>query len=208
MQLISHKIEFPDVNQSSSDGLLAYGGDLSVKRLILAYSSGIFPWFESDQPILWWSPDPRFVLFPEDLKISKSLKKTIENEAFKITTNTCFREVINSCSQTERKGQDGTWITQNMIEAYCKLHDLGYATSVEVWQEDKLVGGLYGVNINNHVFSGESMFSKVSNASKVGFALFVEQSTYKLIDCQVYTKHLERFGAKYIPRSDFIKLLN
>ncbi|MCB0461317.1 MAG: leucyl/phenylalanyl-tRNA--protein transferase [Flavobacteriaceae bacterium] len=207
MYLLTDKIEFPDVNLASIDGLLAYGGDLSVERLILAYSKGIFPWYEKGEPILWWSPDPRFVLFPEDLKVSKSLRKTIQNNKFKITKNKAFREVMTSCAQTKRKGQRGTWITSNMIESYYKLHEMGYATSVEVWQNNNLVGGLYGVDLNNGVFCGESMFSHVSNASKVGFVSFVENSKFKLIDCQIHTNHLESFGAKHISRDNFIKLL-
>jgi len=208
MHLLSDKLEFPDVSKATSDGLLAYGGDLSIERLILAYSKGIFPWFEKGEPILWWSPDPRFILYPEDLKVSKTLQKTIDKNEFSITINNNFRAVITACANTKRKGQGGTWITPGMIDAYCNLHLLGLATSVEVWQKQQLVGGLYGVNLNNDVFCGESMFSKVNNASKVGFVTFVETSNYKLIDCQVYTKHLENFGAKHIPRVEFIKSLN
>lgn len=207
MYLLSDKIEFPDVNLASIDGLLAYGGDLSVERLILAYSKGIFPWYEKGEPILWWSPDPRFVLFPEDLKVSKSLRKTIQNNEFIITMNKAFREVMTSCAQTKRKGQRGTWITSNMIESYYKLHEMGYATSIEIWQNNNLVGGLYGVNLKNGVFCGESMFTKVSNASKVGFVWLAENLNFKLIDCQIHTEHLESFGAKHISRDSFIKLL-
>ncbi len=205
MYLLTNKIEFPDVSKASYDGLLAYGGDLSTERLILAYSKGIFPWFEEREPILWWSPDPRFVLVPNDLKVSKSLKKTIQNNEFQITTNKSFREVIIACAKFKRKGQNGTWITSAMIDAYCNLHNLGFAKSVEVWEDNILVGGLYGVDLNNGVFCGESMFSTVSNASKVGFATFINNSSYKLFDCQVYTKHLESLGAKYISRNMFIK---
>jgi leucyl/phenylalanyl-tRNA--protein transferase len=208
MFLLTDKIEFPDVNLTSFDGLLAYGGDLSVERLILAYSKGIFPWYEKGEPILWWSPDPRFVLFPEELKVSKSLQKTIKSNAFQITINKAFKEVMISCAQTKRKGQRGTWITSEMIESYYKLHKLGLAISVEVWQDDKLVGGLYGIDLNNNVFCGESMFSKVSNASKVGFVTFIKNTNYKLIDCQLHTKHLESFGAKHISRDRFIDFLN
>jgi leucyl/phenylalanyl-tRNA--protein transferase len=205
MYLLTNKIEFPDVSKASYDGLLAYGGDLSTERLILAYSKGIFPWFEEREPILWWSPDPRFVLVPNELKVSKSLKKTIQNNEFQITTNKSFREVIIACAKFKRKGQNGTWITSAMIDAYCNLHNLGFAKSVEVWQDNILVGGFYGVDLNNGVFCGESMFSTVSNASKVGFATFINNSSYKLFDCQVYTKHLESLGAKYISRNMFIK---
>ena len=205
MYLLTEKIEFPSVSQASTEGLLAYGGDLSTERLILAYSKGIFPWFEEREPILWWSPDPRFVLVPNELKVSKSLKRTIQNNEFQITTNKSFREVIIACAKFKRKGQNGTWITSAMIDAYCNLHNLGFAKSVEVWQDNILVGGLYGVDLNNGVFCGESMFSTVSNASKVGFATFINNSSYKLFDCQVYTKHLESLGAKYISRNMFIK---
>ena len=208
MYLLTDKIEFPEVNLASSDGLLAYGGDLSVDRLILAYSKGIFPWYEKGEPILWWSPDPRYILYPDELKVSKSLKKTIKNNEFKITKNKAFRDVMESCAQTKRKGQRGTWITSEMMESYCQLHKLGLAISVEVWQNNNLVGGLYGIDLNNGIFCGESMFSLVSNASKVGFVTFVERSNYKLIDCQLHTNHLESFGAKHISRDSFIKLLN
>ena len=207
MYLLSEKIEFPSVSQASSEGLLAYGGDLSSERLMLAYSKGIFPWFEDRKPILWWSPDPRFVLFPNELKVSKSLKKTIQNNEFQITTNKSFKDVITACAKFKRKGQSGTWITSAMIDAYCNLHHLGFAKSVEVWQNNVLVGGFYGVDLNNGVFCGESMFSTVSNASKVGFATFINNSGYKLFDCQVYTKHLESLGAKHISRNTFIKSL-
>ena len=146
MYLLSHKMEFPDVSLASHEGLLAYGGDLSAERLILAYSKGIFPWFEESEPILWWSPNPRFVLFPEELKVSKSLRKIINNQVFSITSNKCFEEVISECAAIHRKGQKGTWITQEMIKAYCQLHKLGYAKSVEVWKGKELVGGFYGVD--------------------------------------------------------------
>ena len=152
MYLLTEKIEFPSVSQASTEGLLAYGGDLSTERLILAYSKGIFPWFEEREPILWWSPDPRFVLVPNELKVSKSLKRTIQNNEFQITTNKSFREVIIACAKFKRKGQNGTWITSAMIDAYCNLHNLGFAKSVEVWQDNILVGGLYGVDLNNGVF--------------------------------------------------------
>jgi len=208
MYLLSDKLEFPDVSQASHDGLLAYGGDLSAERLILAYSKGIFPWFEEGEPILWWSPNPRFVLYPSELKVSKTLRKTINNNKFQITRNKSFKAVVTACAKVKRKGQSGTWITSKMIDAYCALFDLGYANSVEVWLNNKLVGGLYGIAINKHVFCGESMFSKISDASKVGFATFVETSNYKLIDCQLHTNHLEKFGAKYISREDFIKTIN
>lgn len=208
MQSLSEKIEFPDISEATFDGLLAYGGDLSSQRLVYAYSNGIFPWYEKDEPILWWSPDPRFVLYPDDLKVSKSLAKIIQKKEFNVTVDKAFKEVVVACAQAERKRQSGTWITPEMINAYCDLHHLGLAKSVEVWQNDKLIGGLYGVDLNNGIFCGESMFSLVSNASKVGFVTFIKNTNYKLIDCQVYTKHLESLGAKHIARNEFLKLLN
>ncbi len=207
MQLLNEKLWFPDVDQASDEGLLAVGGDLSVERLLLAYRSGIFPWFDAQSPILWWSPNPRFVLFPQKLKVSKSMKQVLRNKPFKVTENKAFNKVILECSKIERKGQDDTWITKNMIAAYQKLHEMGHARSVEVWQNETLVGGLYGVDLQNGVFCGESMFSKVSNASKVGFITFVENSKYKLIDCQVYTNHLASLGAEDLPRKQFVEFL-
>jgi len=208
MHILTDKIEFPDVETATEDGLLAIGGDLSVERLLLAYKKGVFPWFEIDQPILWWSPDPRFVLYPEDLKVSKSMRKLFRQSKFDVTYNKAFRQVIEACAVISRKDQEDTWITQYMILAYCKLHELGFAISVEVWEDNQLVGGLYGIDLKNGVFCGESMFAKVSNASKYGFISFVQQSEYKLIDCQIHTNHLESLGAKNISRSKFIKLLN
>ncbi len=207
MYYLNQNIEFPKVSGASKEGLLAIGGDLSIERLVLAYQSGIFPWFSDDEPILWWSPDPRFVLFPEKLSVSKSMKQVIRNKAFTITVNCAFKDVINECSQGKRIGQPGTWITQSMIDAYVDLHLAGFAKSVEVWQNDKLVGGLYGIDLGNGVFCGESMFSKVSNASKFGLINFIQSSNYKLIDCQLPTNHLESLGAKDIPRDEFLKYL-
>ncbi|MTE26286.1 leucyl/phenylalanyl-tRNA--protein transferase [Winogradskyella ouciana] len=207
MHFLTQKIKFPDVSKASADGLLAIGGDLSTERLIHAYSHGIFPWFEAEEPLLWWSPDPRFVLFPKDLRVSKSTRQVFKKNLFSVTVNKDFNAVIAQCSNTKRKGQLGTWITKDMIEAYKKLHQLGYAKSVEVWQNDELVGGLYGVDLGNDVFCGESMFAKVSNASKVGFITFVQNSDYKLIDCQLHTKHLESLGGKHISRQEFLKYL-
>ena len=207
MYFLSQKIEFPDVSEASTDGLLAIGGDLSKERVLYAYSKGIFPWFQDEDPILWWSPDPRFVLFPEDLKVSKSMKQILKKKTFTVTENKAFNEVIENCSKAKRKGQHGTWITPEMIEVYIALHQLGYAKSVEVWQKDKLVGGLYGMDLNNGVFCGESMFAKVSNASKVGFITLVQNSNYKLIDCQLHTTHLESLGGKHISRDEFLKFL-
>ncbi|MFL1010875.1 leucyl/phenylalanyl-tRNA--protein transferase [Flavisericum labens] len=208
MQYLTRKIWFPDVNQATQEGLLAVGGDLSIERLLLAYKTGIFPWFEDYSPILWWSPDPRFVLFPENLKVSKSMKQVLRRKKFNVTVNKAFREVVSQCSKIKRTGQDGTWITERMMEAYQNLNELGYAKSVEVWEGSSLVGGLYGVDLNNGVFCGESMFAKVSNASKVGFITFIQNSNYKLIDCQIHTKHLESLGAEEIPRNVFVDFLN
>ncbi len=207
---LSENIIFPEVNEAE-DGLLAIGGDLSVERLTLAYQSGIFPWFSSDQPILWWSPDPRFVLFPKELKISKSMRSLLRKESFKITKNHAFSEVISNCKNVSRRDQEGTWITPEMKEAYIALHHLGLAISYEVWDENEnLVGGLYGIQLGK-VFCGESMFANVSNASKYAFIKFVqefEKSGGLLIDCQVHTKHLESLGARNISRKDFMDILN
>lgn len=207
MHFLTEKIKFPDVSEARIDGLLAIGGDLSSERLLQAYSNGIFPWFEDNEPIMWWSPDPRFVLFPGDLKVSKSMKNVLKKAQFKVTENKAFGAVVENCAITKREGQRGTWITDHMIEAYMKLHKLGYAKSIEVWQDDDLVGGLYGIALKNKVFCGESMFAKVSNASKVGFITYVQNSDYKLIDCQLHTKHLESLGGKQMSRSDFLKFL-
>ena len=207
MHVLTEKIEFPDVSMSTNDGLLAIGGDLSVERLVLAYKSGIFPWFELNQPILWWSPDPRFVLFPEKLKITKSMNQFLKKNTYKVTYNKAFRDVIQHCSKIFRADQGGTWITKDMISSYCKLHELGYAKSVEVWDKEVLVGGLYGIDLGNNVFCGESMFSKVSNASKLALISLINNNGYKLIDCQVYTNHLESLGAEDISRDAFMDLL-
>ena len=207
MHKLTSDIWFPNVNTATKDGLLAFGGDLSVERLLLAYKSGIFPWFDKEEPILWWSPDPRFVLFPEKLKVSKSMKQILKKQEFEVTINKDFETVINACSRAKREGQIGSWITPEMIEAYLKLHELGYAKSVEVWKGKKLVAGLYGVDLGNHIFCGESMFTEESNASKVGLITFIENTNYKLIDCQVYTKHLESLGAEEISREEFIRAL-
>lgn len=205
-------LDFPDTCLAlrDPDGLLAIGGDLSCKRIISAYQQGIFPWFSDGQPVLWWSPDPRFVLFPENLKISRSLKKTIRKNSFSITINKNFESVIKECAKKPRLGQTGTWITQDMQQAYLDLHHAGFAYSVEAWKGKQLVGGLYGIAIGR-VFFGESMFNHERDASKVAFSHFVQylQSIdFKLIDCQVYTGHLESLGAQQITRVDFIKLLN
>ncbi|MDC8002765.1 leucyl/phenylalanyl-tRNA--protein transferase [Aureisphaera galaxeae] len=211
MIYLSSDLWFPPHEYTTEEGLLALGGDLSSERLLLAYRSGIFPWFSEGEPILWWSPDPRMVLFPDELKVSKSLKRTLKKEIFKVTFNTHFSEVIQQCAQKVRPGQESTWITQEMIEAYEKLHEMGHAKSVEVWKDDRLVGGLYGIDLPEYkVFCGESMFSHESDASKVGFYYWVQElksREYRLIDCQIHTAHLESLGAKEIPRSTFMRLL-
>lgn len=207
--LDSEEIAFPDpALYDFEGGLLAMGGDLSPKRIWFAYQNGIFPWFNPEDDILWWCPDPRFVLFPEDLKISKSMKKILREGKFTFTENKCFEEVMKNCQAAERKGQDGTWITDEMIKSYSTLHRYGKAKSIEVWENDELVGGLYGVDLG-HIFCGESMFAKVSNASKAGFIYFVKKykNQYQLIDCQVYTEHLASLGAKEIPKREFLKIL-
>ena len=207
MVFLKENMAFPDVSVASPDGLLAIGGDLSAKRLIEAYSKGIFPWFEAEEPILWWSPDPRFVLFPDRLKISKSMQKLIRSGRFRVTYDKEFKIVMEQCATISRKGQRSTWITASMIKAYCELHDMGKARSVEVYEEERMVGGLYGVDLGNGVFCGESMFSLVSNASKFGFIELVRTGSYKLIDCQVYTSHLESLGAEILPRDNFLRYL-
>ena len=211
MHYLSEKLWFPNIEDASKDGLLAIGGDLSAERLMLAYRSGIFPWFEEEQPILWWSPDPRMVLFPKEFKASKSLNKIIKSDIFKVTYNTAFSEVITNCASVTRKGQNATWINPQMISAYMELHKKGCAISVEVWREDSLVGGIYGIDLPDFkIFAGESMFSKENNASKVGFAYLVSRllnKNYLLIDCQVHTNHLESMGAREISRNAFLEFL-
>ncbi len=207
MYYLNNNIVFPDVSTANEHGILAVGGDLSVERLLEAYKRGIFPWFESGEPILWWSPNPRFVLYPKNLKVSKSMKQFMRNCNYTVTVNKAFKTVISSCSKIKRTGQDDTWITNGMIDAYVKLHELGYAKSVEVWSNNKLVAGLYGVDVGNNVFCGESMFTTESNASKAAFITFVQNTNYKLIDCQVYTNHLQSLGAEEISRDTFIKYL-
>jgi leucyl/phenylalanyl-tRNA--protein transferase len=202
-------LPFPPLHTADSEGLLAIGGDLSPERLHYAYEHGIFPWFSGDIP-MWWSPDPRFVLFPQELIVTKSMKQVISSGKFRLTINTAFQEVIEKCSEVARKGQDGTWITKEMINAYITLHEKGMAVSAETWQGDELVGGLYGVRVGN-VFCGESMFSTVSNASKFAFIKFTQQLISEgctLIDCQVYTDHLASLGAKMMPRARFVEYLN
>ena len=211
MYVLDELLHFPPVNQADEYGLLAIGGDLSTERLLLAYKSGIFPWFEDGQPILWYAPNPRMVLFFDDLKISKSMRQILRKEIFKITINTCFKEVITRCANQKRKDQSGTWITNSMIKSYTALHVQGCALSVEVWKDEKLVGGLYGVNLKNEkIFCGESMFSEESNASKVAFiylSQYFQRKDYKLIDCQMHNDHLESLGCTEISRQDFMCFL-
>ena len=200
---------FPSAEKTDENGILALGGDLSPERLIAAYRNGIFPWYNEGEPITWYCPNPRMVLFFDRLKVSKSLKKTLKKELFTITFNTHFQEVIQACKSIERKEGFGTWITDDMQKAYLNLHKKGIAKSVEVWQNGKLVGGLYGIDLGT-IFCGESMFSRVSNASKVGFVSLVEKlkkEQYKLLDCQVYNEHLASLGAEEIDRDLFLKIL-
>jgi leucyl/phenylalanyl-tRNA---protein transferase len=199
---------FPPADLAEPDGLLAMGGDLSPERLLAAYQNGIFPWYDS-APILWWSPDPRFVLYPEALHISKSMKQVLNSGRFQFTINQAFEQVITHCQQTERPDQDGTWIGDDVKAAYIELHGLGHAYSAEAWHNGQLVGGLYGVRTGS-VFCGESMFSHLSNASKFAFINFVQyllSQNVVLIDCQVYTEHLESLGAQMIPRALFLRCL-
>ena len=210
MYFLTKDLYFPPVEEASPEGIIAIGGDLSIERLLLAYRSGIFPWFEDDEHIMWWAPEERMVLLFEDLRITKSMRNVFNKEEFKVTFNKDFRAVITNCQVIKREGQNGTWITEDMVEAYCKLHELGYAKSVEVWQNEELVGGLYGVDLG-HIFCGESMFSKVSNASKVAFitlAQKLQKANYRLIDCQVYNDHLASLGCVEIDREDFMMILN
>lgn len=208
MILLSNKLVFPPPEDADEDGMLCMGGDLGVERLLLAYRSGIFPWYEGSFPV-WWNPDPRFVLFPNEIKVSKSMKQVLKRNDFTITTNKEFLQVIRNCQLAKREGQDGTWINEDVVQAYNTLHQLGHAISYEAWQNNELAGGFYGIK-TGHVFFGESMFSKVSNASKAAFITAVEamkQQGIQLIDCQVYTPHLESLGAKMIPRKEFLLLL-
>ncbi len=206
---LSERLSFPPPHLAIREGLLAVGGDLSPERLLLAYRQGIFPWYAPGEPILWWSPDPRLVLYPGELRISRSLRRTIKRKRFRITFDTAFADVVQACAETKRSYGNGTWITGEMQAAYGELHRIGNAHSVEAWQDEQLVGGLYGVSIGG-AFFGESMFSRVSDASKVAFVTFVqrlEQLKVRLIDCQVKTDHLIRFGAREIPRKLFLEQL-
>ncbi len=206
---LNKSISFPPPHLARADGLLAVGGDLSHERLILAYQMGIFPWYSPGEPILWWSPDPRLVLFPKEFKIPKRLARTIRQKKFTITFDSCFKEVISACSQTRSDNGEGTWIDEAMLAAYCRLHEFGYAHSAEAWQGDKLVGGLYGISMGK-IFFGESMFSKVSDSSKVALAALVnklKKNNFACIDCQVKTGHLISLGAQEISGEKFQHLL-
>lgn len=197
---------FPDPALAEPDGLLAIGGDLSTERLINAYAEGIFPWYSNKKPILWYSPHKRFVIFPAQLKISKSMRQVLKSKKFTVTFNQAFPAVIKACAQTFREGQRGTWITDDMESAYLKLHQQGKAHSVEVWENNELAGGLYGVEVNQ-IFCGESMFSKISNTSKVALIALCKQKNYELIDCEMYSSHLESLGAVLISREKFQQFL-
>lgn len=207
---LSHELKFPSPEEATAEGILAIGGDLRPERLMLAYHQGIFPWYSDETPILWWSPNPRFVLYPDNLKVSKSMKQVLRKNQFKITFDTAFDQVITECQQMPRNDQDGTWITDELKEAYGELHRTGFAHSVEVWEDNELVGGLYGVSLGK-VYFGESMFAKRSNASKAGFITLVQAMKKKgiqLIDCQVHTKHLESLGAQDISRKEYLRYLD
>ncbi|OWP84114.1 leucyl/phenylalanyl-tRNA--protein transferase [Flavobacterium davisii] len=209
MYFITKELYFPPVEQTSKEGVLAVGGDLSPERLLLAYKNGIFPWFDDNDPILWWCPPLRMVLFPDAFKPSKSMRNIMNKGIFKVTFNQSFREVMINCQQIYRPGQYGTWITDEMIDSYTHLHEIGKAMSVEVWLDEQLVGGLYGVDMDT-VFCGESMFSHVSNASKIAFIALVahlKKNKYKLLDCQIYNDHLASLGCREIPREAFIEIL-
>lgn len=206
---LSDKIEFPPPYLASKAGLLAVGGDLSQERLLLAYRMGIFPWYSDGEPILWWSPDPRLVLYPKKIRISKTLKKIIKKDKFQLSIDTAFDQVVNSCAQIRIEKNEGTWIVQEMIDAYCRLHAAGFAHSVEAWYQGELAGGIYGVSMGK-CFFGESMFSRISNASSVTLIKLVEYLralSFDMLDCQLTTAHLIRFGAREIPRDVFLKQL-
>ena len=208
MIFLSERLVFPDIHNADPNGVLAVGGDLSIERLTLAYRNGIFPWYAEGEPIVWYSPDPRMVLYPDDLRVSKSMHQFINSKKHRVTFNTAFASVISNCKSIDRtkQGQSGTWITTEMQDAYIDLHKCGLAKSVEVWKDNELVGGLYGVEVGN-IFCGESMFSKISNASKLAFIALVRQNKYALIDCQVYNSHLASLGAKEIERNVFVDYL-
>ena len=210
MYRLTDALLFPSPEQASDEGIVAVGGDLKPERVMLAYRKGIFPWFESDDFLLWWSPDPRMVLFPDKVKISKSMRAVLRKKQFEVTFNKAFDDVVEACAKVKRFGQNGTWITPGLMEVYSTLHTQGHAHSVEVWEEGVLVGGLYGIDLGT-VFSGESMFSKANNASKVALislAKELKKNKYELIDCQVPTQHLASMGAESIPRSEFLTYLS
>ena len=210
MVLLGNELKFPPVESASAEGIIAFGGDLRPERLMLAYRSGIFPWYNEGEPIIWYSPPERMVLFLEELHISQSMQRMMRKNEFEITWNKAFEQVIEHCQNSPRKDQLGTWITDDMKRAYIKLHELGFAKSVEVWKGKELVGGIYGIDLG-HIFSGESMFSKVSNTSKLAFIHLVKElqkKQYKLIDCQVYNEHLESLGAREIMREEFMGLIS
>jgi leucyl/phenylalanyl-tRNA--protein transferase len=209
MHLLNNEINFPDPSTADSDGLVAIGGDLSTERLLFAYKMGIFPWYNEDEPILWWSPDPRCVLFPDKLKISKSMKPIINKGVYRFTMNRAYKEVVTLCKTINRKDEQGTWINSDIVEAYIQLHEKGFGLSAEAWFEGKLVGGLYGVIIGK-VFYGESMFATMPNASKFAFIQLVQKlkkEGLQLIDCQIKSEHLMSLGAELIPRKEFNELL-
>ncbi|MGB0891745.1 MAG: leucyl/phenylalanyl-tRNA--protein transferase [Flavobacteriaceae bacterium] len=203
---LTEKIEFPSYEFTTDDGIIALGGDLSEERLIYAYKNGIFPWFSEDDPIVWYCPFERMVLFPNEIKVSKSMRRIINKNEFIITENKAFKEVIFNCKTINRNDGLGTWITNDMEQAYINLHKKGIAKSIEIWFDNELVGGLYGLEINT-IFCGESMFSKVSNASKMAFIHLAKNKNYKLIDCQIYNDHLASLGAREIDRNVFLKIL-
>lgn len=210
MYRLTDALLFPSPEQASAEGIVAVGGDLQPERVMLAYRKGIFPWFESDDFLLWWSPDPRMVLFPDQLKISKSMRTVLRKKQFEVTFNKEFDQVVEACAKVKRFGQNGTWITPGLMEVYSTLHTQGYAHSVEVWEEGSLVGGLYGIDLGT-IFCGESMFSKSSNASKVALIFLVKElkkNKYELIDCQVPTQHLASMGAEPISRTKFLSFLS
>jgi leucyl/phenylalanyl-tRNA--protein transferase len=209
MHILNNNIIFPEVSQADENGILALGGDLSVERLLCAYRNGIFPWYNEDEPVIWWSPDPRCVLFPEKLRVTKSMKQALQNGRFRFTMNKAFSQVINACKTVDRKDGLGTWINKDIVDAYTNLHEAGYALSAETWREGKLVGGLYGIKLGN-IFFGESMFSNESNASKFAFINLVNQlkkNGLQLIDCQQKTEHLMSLGAEMVSRSEFIQII-
>ncbi|WP_113651587.1 leucyl/phenylalanyl-tRNA--protein transferase [Pedobacter namyangjuensis] len=206
-RLLDDEIIFPDVALAEPDGLLAVGGDLSLERLVLAYRSGIFPWYSEDDPILWYAPHERCVIYPDRIKISKSMFVSLKKQIFNVTVNQAFEQVITHCATTPRLGQDGTWITTEMQNAYINLHKNGIAHSIEVWQNEKLVGGLYGIKIGN-VFCGESMFSLASNASKTALIFLAKNFGLELIDCQLPNDHLMSLGAEMISMQAYLEVLN